>query len=313
METLEFNEDEFEQNLLHTIETALENAELFGASDEEKEQIKKHIVKTYSLNFLEQIREYLENLTNRSVAVLLLMLISLGVEFEDEEEILFWINKLERLALDRLDIYTLPGASRFVNDEKRSGLLAIISVLQKKNPEKSSFFKQIELALVGSQSNVSNDNKNTESFAFLQQKLSASGVEVGGRYWNHVINEYNMSLDKNEFVNKWTPNTSDIKKINALRGLELDYQANLMLKEKQRIAKDSQNTESYEKSSLKQENNKVKENELTKQKNKKLIEKEISNKKNRKVIEKTAEKKGKQLDIKDIQKMKIKVAASKGK
>ena len=132
METLEFNEDEFEQNLLHEIEIALANAELFGASDEEKEQIKKHIVKTYSLNFLEQIKEYIENLTNRSVAVLLLMLISLGLEFENEEEILFWINKLERQALDRLELYTLPGASKFLDEEKRNGLLAILSVLQKK-------------------------------------------------------------------------------------------------------------------------------------------------------------------------------------
>lgn len=313
METLEFNEDEFEQNLLHEIETALANAELFGASDEEKEQIKKHIVKTYSLNFLEQIKEYIENLTNRSVAVLLLMLISLGLEFENEEEILFWINKLERQALDRLELYTLPGASKFLDEEKRNGLLAILYVLQKKDPERMSFFKQIEQALKGSKTNVSNDNQSTDSFALLQQKLSAAGVEVDGRYWNHVVNEYNMSLDKNGFVNNWTPNVSDMEKINALRGLDLDYQANLALKEKQRIAELEKAIKQSEKNRLEQENNKSKEKELIKQKNKKLIEKEFSNKKNRKVVEKATEKKGKQLDIKDIQKMKMKVAGSKGK
>lgn len=313
METLEFNEDEFEQNLLHEIETALANAELFGASDEEKEQIKKHIVKTYSLNFLEQIKEYIENLTNRSVAVLLLMLISLGLEFENEEEILFWINKLERQALDRLELYTLPGASKFLDEEKRNGLLAILSVLQKKDPERMSFFKQIEQALKGSKTNVSNDNQSTDSFALLQQKLSAAGVEVDGRYWNHVVNEYNMSLDKNGFVNNWTPNVGDMEKINALRGLALDYQTNLALKEKQRIAELEKAIKQSEKNRLEQENNKSKEKELIKQKNKKLIEKEFSNKKNRKVVEKATEKKGKQLDIKDIQKMKMKVAGSKGK
>ena len=313
METLEFNEDEFEQNLLHEIETALANAELFGASDEEKEQIKKHIVKTYSLNFLEQIKEYIENLTNRSVAVLLLMLISLGLEFENEEEILFWINKLERQALDRLELYTLPGASKFLDEEKRNGLLAILSVLQKKDPERMSFFKQIEQVLKGSKTNVSNDNQSTDSFALLQQKLSATGVEVDGRYWNHVVNEYNMSLDKNGFVNNWTPNISDMEKINALRGLDLDYQANLALKEKQRIAELKKASKQSEKNQPEQENNKSKEKELIKQKNKKLIEKEFSNKKNRKIVEKATEKKGKQLDIKDIQKMKMKVAGSKGK
>ena len=42
-----------------------------------------------------------------------------------------------------------------------------------------------------------------DSFAVLTGKMTAEGVEQGGRYWNEVVSEYNKSDNKNDFATNW--------------------------------------------------------------------------------------------------------------
>lgn len=306
MDTFVFDVKDFDEGLQQAMAQALEDAELFGASEQEKENIKKHISKTYLYNFLEQIRELLDKLTNQSIALLLLMLIELGMEFENEEELLYWLNVLERKALDRLQPYILPGATISAKKTDKSGLLALLFVLQKKNPNQAKIYKQIEKKIVQQQkSTKSSDN----SLAILQDKMSAAGVEQGGRYWNQVMGEYTMAMDKNGFVSHWSPNVSDIQQINELRGIDDDItQRKLQNQIKQQIEQEQKLQKQRD-----WENDKVKQREFVRAKNKELIEKEFSNAKNRKAVTKAVEKKGKQLNEKEIKKIKVKMIGSKSR
>ena len=306
MDTFVFDVKDFNEGLQQTMAQALEDAELFGASEQEKENIKKHISKTYLYNFLEHIQEFLDKLTNQSIALLLLMLIELGMEFENEEELLYWLNVLERKALDRLQPYTLPGASISVKKTDKSGLLALLFVLQKKNPNQAKIYKQIEKKIVQKQKSTKySDN----SLAILQDKMSAAGVEQGGRYWNQVMGEYTMAIDKNGFVSNWTPNENDVQQINKLRGVDDD------IAQKSRQNQFQQQIEQEQKLQKQRdlENDKIKHKEFVRAKNKELIEKEFSNTKNRKTVTKAVEKKDKPLDEKDIKKIKIKIIGGKNR
>ena len=51
MDTFVFDVKDFDEGLQQAMAQALEDAELFGASEQEKENIKKHISKTYLYNF----------------------------------------------------------------------------------------------------------------------------------------------------------------------------------------------------------------------------------------------------------------------
>ena len=177
---------------------------------------------------------------------------------------------------------------------------------KKKNPNQAKIYKQIEKKIVQQQkSTKSSDN----SLAILQDKMSAAGVEQGGRYWNQVMGEYTMAMDKNGFVSHWSPNVSDIQQINELRGIDDDItQRKLQNQIKQQIEQEQKLQKQRD-----WENDKVKQREFVRAKNKELIEKEFSNAKNRKAVTKAVEKKDKPLDEKDIKKIKIKIIGGKNR
>lgn len=54
-----------------------------------------------------------------------------------------------------------------------------------------------------------NKNKQTEETNedpsdMLKNKMTAEGIEVNGRYWNHVISNFEATADKTEFAKHWT-------------------------------------------------------------------------------------------------------------
>ena len=61
--------------------------------------------------------------------------------------------------------------------------------------------------------------RQEDSLSVLKEKMTTEGVEVGGRYWNEVISEYNRSDNKTDFTVEWQidkdrHNELDIKPIN---------------------------------------------------------------------------------------------------
>ena len=63
------------------------------------------VCKRYTLEFIKKIEEKLDALSNQSIANLLRMLIALGLDIEDEEELEYWINRLTKESLNRVTMY----------------------------------------------------------------------------------------------------------------------------------------------------------------------------------------------------------------
>lgn len=63
------------------------------------------ILQKRALNFLKNLEKKIEELSNRDIANLLLALLSSGLSIESEEELEYWVAKLEAQALNRLAEY----------------------------------------------------------------------------------------------------------------------------------------------------------------------------------------------------------------
>lgn len=275
----------------------------------------------YLLHFMEQIRQYLKDLTNQSVAKLLLLLMEQGLEFADEQELQYWINVLEQQSMRRIAQYF--SASEKYSKKEILGLSALLGVLQIKSERKNDikskkFFANLQ-KVVEKDYNSKQKNKtqspqqqqNEVSINILKNKMTAAGVEEGGRYWNHVLNDYEIAFDKNSFVQNWQPknNIEDIQEINYLRKIENDK--NYQTEEEQQLRK-QENEQQQEQQRQADNRSKIqKEKEQTRQKNKQLINQEFSNRRNRKAVTKMAEKKGHELTEEDIKKIKIKIISGK--
>ena len=65
----------------------------------------EEVRRRHALEFLRKMEEKLDSLSNQTIAQLLRILIALGLDIEDEEELEYWINKLTHEALDRIALY----------------------------------------------------------------------------------------------------------------------------------------------------------------------------------------------------------------
>ena len=128
----------------------------------------------FTLDFLKKIKDRLDNLPNQTVAKLLEALILAGVSIESEEELEYWINKLERESMQRLAMYFISKyqarfslhkfkfskvSERYSLDDLNSLKMiaqSINKLIQKREPldkdseeyklflQKEKFFKKIE-------------------------------------------------------------------------------------------------------------------------------------------------------------------------
>ena len=105
MYTYEFDEDDYEDEAKAAALAAENLAELSGCLEAEIKKSGKIARGKHLLNFLEQIKEYLDEMNNQGIAKLLLLLIEQGLAIEDEEQLQTWLNFLEHLATQRLAEY----------------------------------------------------------------------------------------------------------------------------------------------------------------------------------------------------------------
>ncbi len=81
----------------------------------------------YALEFLKRLEKRLSELNNQEISNLLLALMAAGLSIEDDEELEYWINRLERESLHRIAVYfiarneglTAPGSLKMSPNHKK--------------------------------------------------------------------------------------------------------------------------------------------------------------------------------------------------
>ena len=105
----DFDEEECINFALSLQDKAYNQALQSGLSSEDAQKIGQNkyneVCKRYCLEFIKKIEEKLASLSNQTVANLLRMLIALGLDIEDEEELEYWINRLTQESLNRVALY----------------------------------------------------------------------------------------------------------------------------------------------------------------------------------------------------------------
>lgn len=95
----------------------------------------------HAIEFLKKLDKKIEELSNRDVANLLQALLAMGLNIEDEEELEYWINLLEQIAVQRLNEYL-----NFSEVSEQHDFLSRLPLHRKKFLNKSSPFtlKEVE-------------------------------------------------------------------------------------------------------------------------------------------------------------------------
>ncbi len=316
------------------------------------------VKRQHAIEFLNKIQQQLDTLSNQTIANLLKALIALGLSIDDEEELEYWLNMLTREVLLRLNDYfnqrsTLslwkqinsqitPEKSNFFAASDISALSDIVKSLKRVNMAKRKSMvgkNRIDKFLGKMQDTLNNDlklqkdkqrqsskrkkNQNSQednALDILKNKMTAEGIESGGRYWTEVIADFEMATDKNGFARNWgvdnaRRNECDIQKINELRGIEAKKQRKTEQQELN-VAKERELSRQQDENQKRLKQEKERQDNI-KNNNKDKIEKEFQNSANRKAAEKYAEQKqkktGKPLDDKDIKMMKIKAIGRSGR
>ena len=325
-----------------------------------KQGINKYneVRRKHAIEFLDKLQQDLETLSNQTIANLLKALIALGLSIEDEEELEYWLNMLTREVLLRLNEYFNQRSTlslwKQVNSKAKpenldlltsndiSALYDMVDSLKKINLAKTqneTGKNRIDKFLGKMQDTLNNDlklqkdkqrqsskrkkNQNSQednALDILKNKMTAEGIESGGRYWTEVIADFEMATDKNGFARNWVVdnarrNECDIQKINELRGIEAKKQRETEQQELN-VAKERELSRQQDENQKRLKQEKERQDNI-KNNNKDKIEKEFQNSANRKAAEKYADKKqkktGKSLDDKDIKMMKIKAAGKGGR
>ena len=81
----------------------------------------------YALEFLKRLEKRLSELDNQEISNLLLALMAAGLSIEDDEELEYWINRLERESLHRIAVYFIsrneglatPGSLKMSPNHKK--------------------------------------------------------------------------------------------------------------------------------------------------------------------------------------------------
>ena len=219
----------------------------------------------HAIDFLKTIDKKLDSLSNQTVANLLRALIAAGLDIEDEEELEYWINLLTRESFHRMDMYFSQRSQEtlwnqlnkkvkvdlsYCSIEDISGLLNIVKQLNRVNKYRKidgAVKKRADEILKKIQNLLQNDvttkkkelnnkrtssrnskrDENTDDIArtMLQNKLTAADVEKGGKYWELVMDEFNLSTEKMDYAVRWSVNENlreqfVVQKINELRGVD---------------------------------------------------------------------------------------------
>ena len=175
----EYNEDEALALAEAMQKKAEQEAEAAGKNAGEKyvcgQKAFNETIYHHAVSFLQKFQERLDSLSNQSIAKLLLVLVSLGLNIEDEEELEYWINLLEQQSFRRIAVYfeirngrdaggrlkpsrlpeseLLANISRYSSEDIDGLRLMAVGIqenLRRRNPnilqtdEKINFFKQIE-------------------------------------------------------------------------------------------------------------------------------------------------------------------------
>ena len=283
-----------------------------------KSGIKKYneVRRKHAIEFIKKYQEKINSLSNQTIANLLRALIALGLTIEDEEELGYWINLLASEALLRLNDYVNQVSAGYWDKKQKnkqykenySGadiaeLDGIVKLLREINVSVNKsdaakkrideFLDKIEKTLWRQNSKYTGTRKGQnyrreraeapeqeDAFEILKDKMTASGIEQGGRYWTDVVSDFEASSNKNEFARTWgvdvnKKNEEDIQRINELRGVDIDIQRRQEQEEIQKqIEREAQIRQDEQNNQLKREQEKINNVENM---SKKQIEQEFEN------------------------------------
>lgn len=283
---------------------AFETAAGQGAFSAEAQKIAKstfdNVRRSRAERFLKDLNEKLGQLSNADVVNLLLALIADGLIIEDDEDLEYWISRLEILIVNRISeymnfslamnrasgkelnqfmsIFKQIPISEFENMEKMAQIMQFLhmkkSPLDDKSPayakwkQSAEQFSQIEKMIKrdlnrrkNSHDVPNNNNRQHDSLSQLKAKMQSAGVAEGGNYWNDVIAAYNMSGDKESFVSQWTADYERISQENESKNTVENTRS--IEKENEKIAQN----ESLQKQMEKQEQNDYLSTEFTNEAN----------------------------------------------
>ncbi len=218
----------------------------------EQEYLKKKQQK--AIEFLKKVEERLAELSNQDVANLLLSLLAMGLNIDDDEELEYWLKKLELEGLTRIMQYfqtrnssenKVDFVSKFTPKELReyekiSSAIEVAFYRKKEQYQNEGEFLEKQKALQKINKIINKDIKFQEKLiqrsknsqkqnedepdwsAEMLKKLDENGVERGSKYHNEVMTGFNISKNKGEYVFKWECNTQkrDLDKIKELMGVK---------------------------------------------------------------------------------------------
>ena len=139
-----------------------------------------------------------------------------------------------------------------------------------------------------SRQQVQEESKQTDdALGILTGKMTSEGVEVGGRYWNEVISDFNKSSDKNNFAQTWQIDN------NLRNDLDIRAENDKKQEEENNLREENQRQEDFRRQQ-EQENidNLKKEQENLIQQEQELINRKVKTDERNREIEKILEKRG---------------------
>lgn len=148
----------------------------------------------------------------------------------------------------------------------------------------------------------------------LKNKMIEAGVKSDGGYWNHVISEYEMSAEKAKFVRDWSIDAGIMQRLES--GRDIDSNNN------DKVNSDTINNHRHNETATQRENihrqaQSERENKaLTDRQQKQMYQRqqeELTSNYGRQEIEKEQEKKGRDLNKKEMAIIKMKVAGKSGR
>ncbi len=213
--------------------------------DVQKSGIKKYneVRRRHAIEFLQKIDMKLAALDNKSIANLIKALIALGLSFEDEDELDYYINLLTKEALNRLTLY-FTERSELSLWKQLTGLAEnnmavdnidysvfdvaafsdMIKSLKKINKHvakgekiskrRDNLLSKVDKILLSDlkmkkqigPTRPLGKRKQQESgnpLEILKNKMISEGVEVGGRDWNSILSQFDIESDKLSFAKNW--------------------------------------------------------------------------------------------------------------
>ncbi|MFI3242329.1 MAG: hypothetical protein R3Y43_07155 [Alphaproteobacteria bacterium] len=216
--------------------------------------------------FLKKMEEKLASLPNQDIANLLLSLIALGLDIEDEEELEYWLKKLELEGLNRIMQYFQiksqcvnreTFAKRFSPQEmaayeKISRGIDIAYARKYQNAKSEKEFQQMKKALEKAHKIIKKDvdfqvkyfqkqktsgrDEKIDWEALMKQKLEENGVSSESDYFKETMQNFASSSNQAKFYMDWqvNPLKRDTERLAKLRGSQDKQKQNERVDNKER-------------------------------------------------------------------------------